>query len=204
MKGLIFAPRANSAGRRDASAVFVPGAEAFAAHHGISDTVWLGTTKNRSVVIDSIGKQSGLKVIAYFGHGLRSGLPSADLWWKDLPELAEAVRSSCQPGAHVILYACTAGLNGCFANQLSKLVGPQVTVWGHTCEGHGYFNPYVTRYPFTAGSTPFVVDPEKDARWHKWVRLIKGPTLFWARFPFLSQAALEAEIDSGKSQSIDI
>mgnify|MGYP000935876592 CR=1 FL=1 len=204
MKGLIFAPQANSKGRGDASYVFVPGAEAFAAYHGISNTVWLGASKNRSLVIDSIGAQSGLKVVAYFGHGLRSGLPSADLWWKDLPQLAEAVRSSCQLGAHVILYACTAGLPGCFANQLSKLVGPNVTVWGHTCQGHGYFNPYVTRYPFAAGDSAYVVDPEKDARWLKWVRLIKGSTLFWARFPFLPQAALRAEIDSGKSQWIDI
>lgn len=204
MKGIIFAPNHNSEGRHDASGAFVPGARAFAALHGINNIVWLTGRDNASLILDALRGQSGLGVVAYFGHGLQSGLPSADLWWQDIPRLAASIRAACAPKAQVVLYACTAGKPGCFAERLAMMIGSGVRVWGHTCAGHSFTNPYVTRYPYDfLNDTPYLVEPT-SARWRAWHQLIKGRSNIWARYPFMSQATVEREIDTGKAQWIDI
>jgi hypothetical protein len=113
----------------------------------------------------------------------------------------KAIRLAAAPGCRIILYACTSGEPGCFGNQLSKLLEYKYTVWGHTCSGHSFTNPFVTRYPFDGDTTSFLVEPDGPL-WRKWYSLIKGKSDIWARYPFLSNEAVEAEIQTGKVQKV--
>lgn len=202
MRGITFAQHVNARNRHDATGAFIPGAQQFTRKHSLDPPIWLNDRNDRSVMIDGIASSRDLDVIAYFGHGLRSGLPSADIWWKDLGPLANSIRIAAAPGCRVILYACTAGQEGCFANQLSKLLNFRFTIWGHTCAGHSFTNPYVTRYPHGPDPTPYLVDPHGPL-WAKWYRLIKGKSDIWTRYPFLSKQAVETEIETGEIQVID-
>lgn len=202
MRGLVFAQSVNmNDKRKDATGAFIPGATYFTRKHSLGKPIWLDDTGDKKTMIDGIAKASDVDVIVYFGHGVRSGLPSADIWWKDLPALTQAVRSAAAPGCQVILFACTSGEQGCFGNQLSKLLEYKYKVWGHTCVGHSFTNPYVTSYPHEGGS-PFLIEP-KGPLWAKWYKLIKSKSDIWARFPFLTKEQVETEIETGEKQEIN-
>jgi hypothetical protein len=145
-------------------------------------------------MFDSIDAARDLDVVVYFGHGTRASLPSADIYWKDIKTLAPLISRAAAPGCQVLLFACSTGEIGCFANQLSKLMNYEYTVWGHTCVGHSFTNPYLTRFP-NEGS-PFLIEP-RGPLWAKWYKLIKSKSDVWTRFPFMEQEELEAEIESG-------
>ena len=201
MRGLIFAQAINMEARHDASGAFIPGARQFARAHGLSEPIWLKDKNDRKLMIETIATARDLDVIAYFGHGTRSSLPSADIRWEHLPQLSEAVRGAAGANCRVILYACTTGIEGCFANQLAKILNYDVTVWGHTCAGHSFTNPYVTRFPYQPDGSPYLVEPHGPL-WQDWYKLIKGKSDIWTRFPFLSKAAVETEIRTGTAQNV--
>lgn len=193
MRGLVFAQSINKPGRHDANGAFLPGSRHFTVIHGLPKTVLLDDKHDREKMLDAIAEARDLDVIAYFGHGTRSSLPSADIHWRDLTTLAPLVKQAAGADCQIVLYACSAGEVGCFANQLSKLMDYRYTVWGHTCVGHSYTNPYVTYFPNLR--SPYLIDPQGPL-WTKWRKLIKGKSDVWARFPFMSQADLEVEVQN--------
>jgi hypothetical protein len=85
---------------------------------------------------------------------------------------------------------------------LSKLLNYKYAVWGHSCRGHSFTNPYVTRYPHGSDPNPYLVDPGGPL-WSKWYRLIKGKSDIWLRYPFLTQQEVAAEIETGEIQAIE-
>lgn len=200
-RGLVLAPAYNSPTRRaDATGAFHPGARQFQRIHGLPDPVLFDNRQSapacRRAVLDAIQAASGpLDVIAYFGHGLVNALSSAGFRSQDIGELAEAIRAKCRDGAPIVLYACSAGAFGGFAEGLANAinVGPLRdeycrVVYGHTCSGHSFYNPYVTHFPARA----HVVQPGSldFPRWRNALRT----TNLWARFPFLGDAQIHAEI----------
>jgi len=201
MRGLVFAQSINMEARHDATGAFIPGARRFVSKHSLDRPVWLDDHNDRETMIGTIARARDLDVIAYFGHGTRSSLPSANIRWMDIRALADAVLLAASPHCRVVLYACSSGEIGRFANQLAKLMDYKVTVWGHTCVGHSFTNPYVTRFPHDGDDTAFLIDP-RTPMWRSWVRHIKGPSDIWTRFPFLSKEAVETEITSGVTQEI--
>jgi|SRR5689334_8994339 len=195
MKGLVFAQEINKEGRHDATGAFIPGARHFAKKHLLGEPIWLDDTNDRDTVIDGIANARGLNVIAYFGHGTPNGLPSANITKKHLDKLASAIIGAAASDCRVIFYACSTGIPNGFAQDLADRLGGHIVVYGHTCPGHSFTNPYVTRYPFVYEDTqPFLVEPG-GTYWGPWYRHIKGKSDIWMRFPFMSKEEVEAELE---------
>lgn len=214
MKGLVFAQHINMhryfdkktlqwVQRHDATGAFIPGAQQFCKTHGLGKPVWLDDNNDRKKMLSTIAAASDLDVIAYFGHGIPNGLPSADIYESHLDAFAEAIRSAANPGCRVVLYACSSGAEGGFAQKLGRKLHGRCIVYGHTCVGHSFTNPYVTRFPYADEDTqPFLIEPQ-SRQWKDWYRLIKGKSDVWARYPFMAKATLQTEIETGKEQKLD-
>lgn len=201
MRGLVLAQSVNKAGinpatgigYKDASGVFVPGAKYFADKYGLDKPVLLDDVDDKNKMINAIKKSTMLDVIAYFGHGDRNRIGSADIGLRDLEKLVEAIKAASAPGCQVIFYACQLGGRDGFCEKLARMLGDTITFWGHSCSGHGNTNPYVTRYPFAPDSTPFLIDPANPL-FYAWTNLIKSKSDIWARFPFMAKEDVEAEV----------
>lgn len=202
MRGLVLAQSVNKAGinpetgigYKDATGVFVPGAKYFANLHGLDKPVMLDDVDDRNKMLKAIEKSTMLDTIAYFGHGDRNRIGSAEIGVKDVFKLAEAIKTAAAPGCQVIFYACQLGGANGYCEKLAKQLGNTVTFWGHSCAGHGNTNPYVTRYPYTPDTTPFLIDPS-DPLFSAWRGLIKSQSDIWARFPFMTKAEVIGEIN---------
>lgn len=203
-RGIVLAPRHNRPPKHDATGAFIPGARAFTAWHqtvrfpeitlfnNAHDTASGGSrTRVREEVIAAIRDAPGpLDIIAYFGHGVRHGLPSAGIRDAHLGELADAIRANTSENPVVLLYACSAGRMGCFAEQLQRAIGKGV-VYSHSTAGHTFRNPYVTRFP----ERMYVVDPESDM-FRTWQRKLHAESL-WLRFWMFTVERLQAAIEAG-------
>lgn len=199
-RGLIVAPRHNSPGKHDATGAFHIGAREFQSVHGLAEPVFFDNSaapaERRLDFLDTIrGAPGRLDVIAYFGHGSVNGLPSAKLYTRHLPDLADAIRAVTKSNAVILLYACSAGSFGGFASALSDQLnggvcgpGNRRAVYGHTNSGHSFYNPRVTLFPDRA----FVVEPG-SSEWRPWVRKLRS-TVLWAKFPFMTDGQLEAAL----------
>jgi hypothetical protein len=201
MRGLIFSQSVNRPGRKDATGAFLLGADQFRRLHNLGEVVKLDGHHDREAFIDTIASATELDVIAYFGHGTRASLPSAGIAWTDIQIIAPLIkRALVKNTGQVMLYACSTAGHGYFADHLSKLMGYAYTVWGHTCVGHSFTNPYVQYFPNL--SSPYLIDPNGPL-WSKWYSLIKDPASnVWARFPFMSQADLEEEVATTKAKPL--
>lgn len=194
MRGLVLAQSVNKAGinpetgigYKDATGVFIPGAKYFANLHGLDKPVLLNDVDDKKKMISAIKKSTMLDVIAYFGHGDRNRIGSAEIGLRDLDDLVEAIKIAAAPGCQVIFYACQLGGRSGFCEKLATMLGNTVTFWGHSCSGHGNTNPYVTRYPYMPDTTSFLIDPA-DPLFPAWRGLIKSQSDIWARFPFMTK-----------------
>lgn len=198
MRGLVLAQSINKANRADATGVFLPGAKYFANLYGLDKPVLLDDVDDRNKMLKAIEKSTMLDVIAYFGHGDRNRIGSAEIGMKDFQRLAEAIKTAAAPGCQVIFYACQLGGANGFCEKLAKQLGNTVTFWGHSCSGHGNTNPYVTRHPYAPDISPFLFDPA-DPLFHSWRSLIKSQSDIWARFPFMEKAEIVSEINGIKT-----
>ena len=206
MRGLVLAQSvdkaginpANGIGYKDASGVFIPGAKYFAELWGLDKPVLLDDVDDKKKMISAIKKSTMLDVIAYFGHGDRNRIGSADIGLRDLQDLVEAIKIAAAPGCQVIFYACQLGGRSGFCEKLAAMLGGTITFWGHSCAGHGNTNPYVTRYPFVPDTTPFLIDPT-DPLFPAWRSLIKSQSDIWARFPFMTKAEVVGELNGIKT-----
>jgi hypothetical protein len=88
-----------------------------------------------------------LDFFAYCGHGSPSGLESACATGEThVTRLAGYLRQ-LRSGGTVVLYACSTGVPGGFAQQLSQaLAGQNISVWGHTQSGSASTNISKVRY----------------------------------------------------------
>src|SRR5438132_214095 len=127
MRGLVFAQSVNMTGRHDATGAFLPGAQQFTRKYNLGKPVLLDDSGDRQTVFSKLEAASDLDVVVYFGHGTRASLPSADIYWKDIKTLAPLISKAAAPGCQVLLFACSTGEVGCFANQLSKLMNYEYT-----------------------------------------------------------------------------
>ncbi|MBL8230541.1 MAG: hypothetical protein JNL98_18770 [Bryobacterales bacterium] len=138
---------------------------------------------------------TNLDYFAYSGHGNGPELPSAGLKinTKRYEEFVECLRSMLRPDARVIFYACSTGLPGGMAPDLSKRL-PGITVYGHNCAGHGMTNPEKVRC--VGGQREVfqtIMGPEQFSRWS---RLIKMPSEdIWLRYPWMTIDEIRAEVD---------
>ncbi|MBM3619493.1 MAG: hypothetical protein FJX20_02290 [Alphaproteobacteria bacterium] len=200
MRGLVLAQSVNKAGinpengigYKDATGVFVPGAKYFSNLWGLDKPVLLDDVDDRNKMLKAIEKSTMLDVIAYFGHGDRNRIGSANIGMGDLKRLSDAIRTAAAPGCQVIFYACQLGGRSGFCEKLAGMLGGTVTFWGHSCSGHGNTNPYVTRYPFAPDVDAHLINPASPL-FYAWTKLIKSNSDIWARFPFMTKDEVESK-----------
>ncbi len=138
------------------------------------------------------GSNAPWDAVAIFCHGVNSGLASAGLFGADgAKALADAIQPRAKAGVTVILYACNAGSPGGFASMLAaNLAGVQARVFGHISARHTYANPDTTVFP--GGD---MVIARSSPLWKNWNDdIIDQTNDLWARFPFMTQQELEAEL----------
>jgi hypothetical protein len=157
----------------------------------------------------------GLDAVVYFGHGWPSALLSIEVGPKSLPILANKIRSKCNVGVTVVLYACLAGdwksphcfeLNGrnaCFASHLAQaLSGQEAVVIAHSTAGHATTNAHVHRFwgsrhePMVPGGMVGLLHQRLLTDTFENGHKKKGGTVtnLWARLPFMTPAEVQAEI----------
>jgi hypothetical protein len=206
MDGLILAAGKNRPGENDSTGAFQLAANQFKAINGVSSA---------PIFFDNSGEEAGsyqavrervLKAVreggssvpwdavAIFCHGGANALWSAGLIGATGAQaLADEIRPRAAAGLTVILYACNAGSPGGFASLLAaNLADLNARVFGHTSARHTYANPDTTVFPggdwVIAKSSPL---------WKNWNDdIIDQSNDLWARFPFMTQEALEAELSA--------
>lgn len=197
----IFAPRHDTPGKHDATGAFHIGARDFRRVHQTAEPLIFdnhATPEDRREEIFAALRAApgGLTAIAYFGHGLPDGLSSAGIRTRHIDEFAGIIRSKASPACRVMFYACSAGAFGGFAEKLAgklcgyqSTTGPKIEVYSHTNSGHSFYNPNVTCFP----ESMYVVPPYTRL-FGRWRHALRNSDL-WARFPFMEDEAIQAEID---------
>lgn len=155
--------------------------------------------ERRRDVLTALGQATAggrLDGFMYFGHGWPGGLSSASFGLDDVPTLAEAIIRATNPGAKIVLYACSAAAPGGFAYQLGRALcawaNHGMAVFGHPVLGHSFRNAMVRRFPSSRGETGETVAP--PGQYDAWRRAMANTTL-WARFAFLTPEEIRAEVE---------
>jgi len=222
---LVITPDRGSRSRpSDFAGAFRPEAEAFSLVHSGCVTVRVDQSQDaagRFRQLVAAVEEHAPETLAYFGHGLARGLPSAGVTLGNVTVLAAALaHASTSP--RVVLYACLAaedltsgdaglpGGDGGLADRLRDdcvkhgAPGVQVDAHGsssqlkgriHDLGGHTTQNPYVRRFAGPeskqAVGGEWIV-PDTSPLWRPWVRALRTPFRF--RFPFLSVAEIRAKL----------
>lgn len=136
-------------------------------------------------------EETDLDFFAYAGHGGTQSLPSAQVRARDRGRLVTEIRRLLKPNGIVLLYACSAGVIGGFASQLSaSLLG--MTVWAHSDAGQASRNADKIR--FRNGSGLDIRDILSAGARERWARHLRASPDFYARFPFMTHHAIEEEL----------
>ncbi len=217
MNALIFTGDRNAPGKKDWSHAFRPEALAFMKLRKVPAErlcvidVSAPSAARRAAVIAALNapRTEPLELIAFFCHGLRSGLQLGH-GNQSAGELAAAIRACSRPDVRVALYACSAaggegpGGDGGFADVLRDALcaagATDCRVDAHETAGHTTQNPRVRR--FEGGGSPvggtggaWLVQPG-SLLWKPWVRALRGSTLRF-RFPTMSAAEIHRELLGG-------
>jgi hypothetical protein len=135
--------------------------------------------------------QSQLDFFAYAGHGGRNSLPSAQVREQDLDRLQTQIQRLARPGGIVLLYACQTGYAGGFASKLSRRL-PTMAIWGHTDSGQASRNADKLVYRNGVGvDIRNVLTSEARSRF---APHLLSSSDFYARFAFMTHAAIEYEL----------
>jgi hypothetical protein len=201
MDGFVIAPLRNSI-QTDATGAFHVGVRRITEihklsrqpilfeNHGPAKSVYEGFSKH---IDDARG---GWDFFAYFGHGEPWGMVSANISSRaGAMELAQRIMRKANRGLVVMLYACNCGAPGGFASWLADALSPiNATVYAHLPpKGHTFMNANVVSYP----GGDWVI-PTGHPLWGQWYRDMHNELDgdLWARFPFMTQMELEAELEA--------
>lgn len=202
-RGIIFVQKHNSHGH-DATGAFLPKAKEFANYYGITDVHYIdnhkdGKERAKELLTTLAAAKTNLEVVAYFGHGLSYGLATAQIYKYDnggVREFSKALRKVVGAEARLLLYACSAGVRGGWAEMLSGAMGPNLHIFGHDRAGHCSTNPYVTHYPAGGpGSEYLIPGTTHHPQWKNWVCQLKCERTkdpMWLRFPWMTRDAILA------------
>jgi hypothetical protein len=211
-----FAPAFNHPHQGDAVGAFHPYMEAYDRLYSKNGTVATLKFDNHAAAKSEfktlmtqiehavMAARSQIDALVYFGHGWPTGMVSADIYNGSIPAFADLIRRNCAKGVKVILYACLCGAKsapgGSFAARLAKeLTDVQAEVLAHDNAGHTTTNPNVFR--FVGIKPPIPVAPA--GRFTAFDKILKaesidkkprGNNAFWARYPFMTDAEVEAEV----------
>lgn len=189
---LAFYSSENSKGKKDATGVFMPEAEAFIEVNGTDEKSGsfpincIGTTaKSRSVLAQEVIKEHKeeyglITTLTFFCHGWGSG-NQFGFRKNNLKDLAQVIKANCTDDVKIALYSCSNadgpavnvwpfnvghGADGGFADLLRDHLARvcMARVDAHKTKGHATWNPYVVR--FTCAS---VEDKAKGGKGGYWL-----------------------------------
>ena len=172
------------------------------------DNSLVDQSKRRAAFLGLVDAAQPFQALAYFGHGLRTGLPSAGVSMAHVDAMASALARKASGSLAVVLYACsTAGAPGAdrdrldgdggFADALRDRLGSLGLtghVDAHTIAGHTTVNRYTRR--FVMGETTggkFIVEPNSPL-WAKWGERLKEDEAFRFGFPFMDVAEIRTAL----------
>lgn len=217
----------NMPGRQDATGAFIPESINFAKFHQANghtvervgyDNLLVPKQLRRERFLALIERAAPFDAFVYFGHGLRSSLPSPSVDAAHVPQLAKLLASKAADPKKfiVVLYACSTGETpsalarvhalengeGGFADKLrDELLAAGVTggwVDGHTIAAHTTQNAYLRRFLLDPAVKDFggdwLVAPKSPA-WARWRERLHTPWRedpFRFEFPFMDAAAVRA------------
>lgn len=211
---------AKNAHGNDATGAFVPQSIRFErARKAAGDTVVRvgfdptipDRAARRRAFLDAIRGAGKVDAVVYFGHGLRTGLPSAGLTTATLGQLVDALHEALPSRAIVTLYACsTAGApgrdrdkldgDGGFADLLrDRLSELGHTGWidAHTVAGHTTINRMTRRFYLdgkAAGTGGAWLVAPGSPEWRAWGDALKGDESFRFSFPYLTATEIHARL----------
>lgn len=211
MRTLILLPDRNSSGKKDFSHAFEPEAVSFAKllRSNTSercDVVQIDMSEGKLVrgmrfcqAISARAKPP-LDCLAWFGHGLASGLPQVGLGLKDVDRIASVFASSKVPRQTVVLYACSTGGGG-FADALRDALcmagSVNCRVVAHTNAGHCCRNPNVRFFDGMGsahgGAGGYYPVAPGSALWKRWVKALRETDLRF-RMPFMEVKEIHEEL----------
>lgn len=189
----------------DVTGAFAPEARAWAALHGGKVATFDNTRGDAARfrdVCDLLDGRSGLRAVAFFCHGYRSGL-QCGATVRNVEAFSWALRAALAPGAPVILYACDAARDldndraddlakgpagdGGFASLLSRHLGADHWVDAHVTTAHTTINPHVRRFR-GGGAGAWIVEPGSP-EWAAWRARLKGDRDFRLSFSLTDPVA---------------
>jgi len=193
--------------RSDASAVFHMGADCLKARYKGTDLLPFENVQDgkegdkamsRRHFMEAVRKiKSNLDYFAYFGHGAKSGLVTAELYMganpQEVNEFVKLLNERVKPDGVIIFYACDTGDKNGFAQMVSGLVKGR-TVFGHDGAGDARTRPNVVRCKDGARQT---FQELLGSDFHRWEGYIKSCSDIWRRFPFMSIDEIQSEVSSG-------
>lgn len=119
------------------------------------------------------GKDPGLDTVGFFCHGTPGGI-QAGFSVETAEDLARHIPATVRA---VVLYACSAGAEGGFAQELSMRCGADVI--GHATRGHATRNPHLVLWQGgegrPLGGSP---GPLMPRAWREWRSLVEGEDRF--------------------------
>lgn len=215
IRSFVFAPRFNqppdaaNPNGNDATGAFHPGMAMYKKlYEGMGGTVIThlfdnskGNGKNsRQGIINAMSQNSNGELydaVVYFGHGDKNFLVSPGFSKNNVVDLTNAIDTYGSPGVQIILYACSCAASGgiaySMAESLSRWAPYGLRVLGHTSPGHSFMNPQVRVFPASYGVDGVSLVPA--GRLKAWNAAMLNPKKnFWARFPFMSEDEILAEI----------
>jgi hypothetical protein len=190
----------NTGDKCDATGAFIPAAQKFGGAYNCPWKQFDNTGTNaerRKRFLDTIDKvcPGGTNLFAYFGHGIKGGLPSAGVYGDDIDALLEVLLPKISTPFVAVLYACSSGMAGGFSGKLRAKLGPNVWVYGHSTVGHTFMNPNVTEE--ATGSSPTFREMYSygSELFGPWSEALKYTDL-WLRYPMLEDDDIDAELNA--------
>ncbi|HEY1375636.1 MAG TPA: hypothetical protein VGF55_02520 [Gemmataceae bacterium] len=135
----------------------------------------------------------GTNLFAYFGHGIREGLLSAEVYEEHIDTLAKVLRPKVSRPLFVALYACGVGAAQAFTGKLRAALGADVWVYGHTSGEHSFTNPDVSEEATASSPTFRPFPPSRTGLEDEWAKALRYSDL-WLRFPVIDDDAVADEL----------
>jgi hypothetical protein len=194
------APLQNTGTDNDATGAFHVGAHAFARTYNCPWRTYDNSqsyAKTKQTFYDTIDRfcPPGLELFAYFGHGIKNGLPSPHVGENDLDDLVAVLRPKIAKPFVAVLYACSSGMAGGLTGKLREKLGGDVWVYGHTSVGHSFMNPDVSEEADNNSPSFRTFYPYGTDLRAAWAEALKYTDL-WARFPLLTDDLTAAHVNS--------